>query len=75
MSRGLAKARPRKGLAKSTSKRAAAKKSAPKRARQVKRPSTPIVETVAVDVIEEPAPGVVTITEFVETEVREESAE
>ncbi len=38
--------------------------------RQVKRPSTPIVKTVTVDVIEGPAPGVVTITEIEETEVR-----
>ena len=38
----------------------------------MKRPSTPTVETVTVDVIEEPAPGVVTITEFEEAEVREE---
>jgi hypothetical protein len=38
-----------------------------------RRPSTRIVETVTVDVIEEPAPGVVTITEIEETaEVREE---
>ena len=38
----------------------------------MKRPSTPTVETVTVDVIEEPAPGAVTIAEFEETEVREE---
>jgi hypothetical protein len=67
---GVVKASPRKGLAKSTSKRTAAKKAAPKRARQVKRPSTPAVETVTVDVIEEPAPGVIAITEFEQTEVR-----
>jgi hypothetical protein len=66
----VAKANPRKGFAKSTTKSAAAKKTAPKRARQVKRPSTPTVETVTVDVFEESAPGVVTITEFEQTEVR-----
>jgi hypothetical protein len=69
---GVARPKPSKRLAKSTSKRAAAKKSAPKRARQMKRPNTPTVEAVTVDVIEEPAPGVVTITEFEETEVRKE---
>ena len=69
---GAAKVRSRKSSAKSTSKRAAAKKSAPKRARQMKRPSSRTVETVTVDVIEEPAPGAVTIAEFEETEVREE---
>jgi hypothetical protein len=57
-------------LTKSKSKRAAAKKSAPKKARQVKRPSTPTVETVTVDVVEELAPGVVAITEFEQTQVR-----
>ena len=35
-------------------------------------PSASTVETVTVDVIEEAAPGVVTITEFEETQVREE---
>jgi hypothetical protein len=35
-------------------------------------PSTSTVESVTVDVIEEAAPGVITITEFEETEVREE---
>ncbi len=68
---GAAKVRSRNSSAKSTSKRAAAKKFAPKRARQMKRPSIPTVETVTVDAIEEPAPGVVTITEFEETDVRE----
>ncbi len=66
------KVRSKKSSAKSTSKRAAAKKAAPKRARQMKRPGTPIVETVTVDVIEETAPGEITITEFQDTEVREE---
>jgi hypothetical protein len=33
---------------------------------------SPAVETVVTDVIEERAPGVITITEFEETEVREE---
>ena len=38
----------------------------------MKPPSTSTVETVTVDVIEEAAPGEITITEFEETEVREE---
>jgi hypothetical protein len=38
----------------------------------VERPGTPTVETVNVDLIEEPAPGVIAITEFEETQVREQ---
>ena len=38
-----------------------------KAARKVKQPVTPVVETVAVEVIEQPAPGVITVTESVET--------
>jgi hypothetical protein len=34
------------------------------------KPPTPAVETVVVDVVEEPAPGVITVTEFEETQVR-----
>jgi hypothetical protein len=49
------------------------KKVARKRARPVKPPSTTAVETVVVDVIEEPVTGVITVTEFEETEVREPS--
>jgi len=41
--------------------------------RAVKPPSTPAVETVVVDVIEEPVPGVTVVTEFEATEVRDES--
>ena len=36
-------------------------------ARKVKQPVTPVVETVAVEVIEQPAPGVITVTEVEET--------
>ena len=46
-------------------KRAAAKK---KKVHAMK-PRAPSVETVVVDVIEQPAPGVITVTEFEETEV------
>jgi hypothetical protein len=46
---------------------------AKKVARKVKQPFTPVVETVAVEVIDQPAPGVVTVTEVEETEVRRAS--
>jgi hypothetical protein len=38
-----------------------------KTARKVKQPVAPAVETVAVEVIEQPAPGVITVTEIEET--------
>jgi hypothetical protein len=38
-----------------------------KAARRMKQPVAPAVETVAVEVIEQPAPGVITITEVEET--------
>ncbi|MFZ2079281.1 MAG: hypothetical protein WAV38_22060 [Xanthobacteraceae bacterium] len=38
-----------------------------KAARKVKPPVTPVLETVAVEVIEQPAPGVITVTEVEET--------
>jgi hypothetical protein len=34
---------------------------------KVKQPVAPVVETVAVEVIEQPAPGVITVTEVEET--------
>jgi hypothetical protein len=37
------------------------------------RPAAPTVETAAVEVIEQPAPGVITVTEVEETEVRQAS--
>ena len=42
-------------------------------ARKVKQPVAPVVEIVAAEVIEQPAPGVITVTEFEETEVRKAS--
>ncbi len=50
-------------------------KSAPvkKAARRMKQPVTPAAETVAVEVIEQPAPGVIAVTEVEETEVRQVS--
>ena len=44
-----------------------------KAARKVKPPVTRVVETVAVEVIEQPAPGAITVTEVEETEVRKAS--
>jgi hypothetical protein len=41
-----------------------------KEARRMKQPIAPVVETVAVEVIGQPAPGVITVTEVEETEVR-----
>ena len=38
-----------------------------KAARKVKQPATPVIETVAVEVIEQPAPGVIAVTEIEET--------
>ena len=37
-------------------------------------PSTPAVETVVVDVVEQPVPGLTVVTEFEATEVRGASA-
>ena len=54
-------------------------KTRPKRAsvtkavRKVKRPIAPVLETAAVEVIEQPAPGVITVTEVEETELRKAS--
>ena len=39
----------------------------------MKPQTTPVVETVVVDVIEEPLPGVTVVTEFEATEVHEVS--
>jgi len=50
-------------VAKAKPKRAPVKKAA----RRMKQPVTPVVETVAVEVIEHPASGVITVTEVEET--------
>ena len=70
--RTIARAIPRKYLAKAKLKRGV--KKARKKVRAMKPPTTPVVETVFVDVIEEPLPGVTVATEFEATEVREASA-
>ena len=71
--RTVAKPTPKKRLAKPEPKRAGAKKVARKKVRSRKLPSTPAVQTVVVDVIEEPVPGVTVVTEFEAIEVREPS--
>ena len=65
-----AKARPKaKKLPKAT------RRAKPKRApvKKAARPVAPAVETVAVEMIEQPAPGVITATEVEETAVRQAS--
>ncbi len=60
--RRLSKAAKR-AVAKAKPKRAPVKKAT----RKVKQTITPVVETVAVEVIEQPVPGVITVTEVEET--------
>ena len=65
------KARKAAKAAKATKRTVARAKPKPapvkKAARKVKQPVTPVVETVIVDLIEQPAPGVITVTEVGET--------
>ena len=58
---------PKKRLAKAKPRRRRGEGFAEKRAAH----AIPVRETVIVDVIEEPVPGVITVTEFEETDVRE----
>ena len=51
-----------------------AKKVARKKARRMKPPIAPVIETTIVDVVEEPVPGLITVTEFEETDIREADA-
>src|SRR5215470_11937477 len=55
-------------VARAKPKRVATKKAMRKKEQRMKPPS-PAVETVVVDVIEEPLPGVKTVTEFEETQI------
>jgi hypothetical protein len=66
------KLRSKKAVAKP--KRPKAEKVARKKAKPPKPPITPVAETTIVDVGEKPAPDVITITEFEETEIREAGA-
>ena len=57
-----------------TAARAKAKPAPVKKAtRKVKQPVAPVVETLATEVIEQPAPGIIAVTEVEETEVRKAS--
>jgi hypothetical protein len=69
----VARVAPRKRLAKAKGKPAA--KKARKSVRVMNPPSTPAVETVIVDVVEEPVAGVTVVTEFEATEMSEASLE
>ncbi len=62
---------PRKRPAKTKLKGGA--KKAREKVRARKPPRTHVVETIVVDVVEEPVPGVTVVTEFEATEVREAS--
>jgi len=64
---------PKKRPVKAGSKGAGAKKRAPKRMPPATPLGVPTAETVIVDVIEEPIPGIISVTEFEATEVREAS--
>ena len=72
--RTSARATPRKRVTKAKSKRAVAKKAAPSKAMPPKQPAKPQAETVIVDMIEEPVPGVLVITEFEATGIRAPNA-
>jgi hypothetical protein len=63
-----------KSSAKAKLKRAGVSRVARKKIQPMKPPSTPAVESIIVNVVEEPVPGVITVTEFEETEVREARA-
>jgi hypothetical protein len=68
------KARKIAKAAKRTVAKAKPKRSPVKKAkREVKQPVAPVVETVALEVIEQPVPGVITVREVEETEVRKAS--
>jgi hypothetical protein len=76
-----AKPRPKaKKLSKAARGKAATKRTVarakPKRApakKRVKQPTALAVETVAIEVVEQPAPSVITVTEVEETELRKVS--
>ena len=66
---------PIQGYARKAVAKGAAARTKPKRApvKKAARPVAPAVETVAVEVIDQPAPGVITMTEAEEREVRQAS--
>jgi hypothetical protein len=72
--RTIPRSKPRKSLAKAKPKRAGVKKVTRRKAKPMKPPRTPAVETAIVDATEEPALGTIVVTEVEATEVREPSA-
>ena len=66
----LVKAKRKRQKSKAKPKRSVAKKSASRRPMTPTQPSPLQTETTIVDVIEEPVPGVVVVTEFEETHTR-----
>ena len=64
-----------KSLAKAKPGRARATKVLPKDVQPMQPKGIPVRKTVIVDVIEEPVPGAITVTEFEETDVREETVD
>ncbi len=66
----LVKTKPKRQTTKARPKRSVAKKSASRRPITPTQASTLQTETTIVDVIEEPVPGVVVVTEFEETHTR-----
>jgi hypothetical protein len=72
--RGKARKAARAKAAKRTVTKARPKRApAQKATRKVKQPVAPVVETVATELIEQPAPGAITVTEVEETEIRKAS--
>jgi hypothetical protein len=69
----------KRGKARKTAQARTVARAKPKRtpvkkaARKVKQPVAPVVETTVAEVIEQPAPGVISVTEVEETEVRKAS--
>ncbi len=55
--------------------RSRTKRKGAQRTQTIKPSTAPSVETVVVDVIEEPVPGVITVTEFEETDIRDANRE
>ena len=73
--RSAAKPMLKKRLTKAKPRRARAKKALRKNVQAMQSERIPVREGVIIDVIEQPVPGVITITEFEETDVREESVD
>lgn len=73
--RGMAKRKPAKSMRGKPAKRKVAKAKSKKRATKAKKRSvvkkmTPTAETVVVDIVEEPVPGVMVVTELEVAEIR-----